>query len=106
MTYRIVTVLLLPIVPELSACRQGIAAGRPRPTIGPWSTAGRRSKRSSPTSVTDPAGRFDPPGDDERQSFRNALTRYVGRPVARRDSGGKDIPAACGTLAGAGQGLS
>jgi 23S rRNA (adenine2503-C2)-methyltransferase len=50
--------------------------------------------------VTDPTGRYHPPGDDERRSFRDALTRYVGQPVVRRYSGGKDIRAACGTLAG------
>ncbi len=52
--------------------------------------------------VTDATGRFQPPGDDERQKFRDALTRHVGQPVVRRYSGGKDIQAACGTLAGAG----
>jgi 23S rRNA (adenine2503-C2)-methyltransferase len=51
--------------------------------------------------VTDPTGRFRPPGDDERRAFRDALTRHVGQPVVRRYSGGKDIAAACGTLAGA-----
>jgi 23S rRNA (adenine2503-C2)-methyltransferase len=50
--------------------------------------------------VTDPTGRFHPPDDDERRSFRNALTRFVGQPVVRRYSGGQDIQAACGTLAG------
>ncbi len=50
--------------------------------------------------VTDPTGRFHPPDDDERRAFRDALTRHVGQPVVRRYSGGKDIQAACGTLAG------
>ncbi len=50
--------------------------------------------------VTDPTGRFRPPDAQELQAFRDALTRYVGQPVARRYSGGKDILAACGTLAG------
>ncbi len=50
--------------------------------------------------VTDPTGRFRPPGDEERRAFRDALTRHVGQPVVRRYSGGKDIRAACGTLAG------
>jgi 23S rRNA (adenine2503-C2)-methyltransferase len=50
--------------------------------------------------VTDPTGRFQPPGDEERRRFRDALTQYVGQPVVRRYSGGKDIRAACGTLAG------
>ncbi len=51
--------------------------------------------------VTDPTGRFSPPSADEMRAFRDALSRYVGQPVVRRYSGGKDILAACGTLAGA-----
>ncbi len=50
--------------------------------------------------VTDPEGRYRPPNDDERQAFRDALTRHVGQPIVRRYSGGRDIEAACGTLAG------
>lgn len=50
--------------------------------------------------VTDPTGRFRPPDADEMQLFRDALSRHVGQPVVRRYSGGKDIQAACGTLAG------
>jgi 23S rRNA (adenine2503-C2)-methyltransferase len=50
--------------------------------------------------VTDTAGQFRPPDADELRSFRDALTRYVGQPVVRRYSGGADIQAACGTLAG------
>jgi 23S rRNA (adenine2503-C2)-methyltransferase len=52
--------------------------------------------------VTDPTGRFQPPTAGERAIFRDALTQYVGQPVVRRYSGGADIQAACGTLAGAG----
>ena len=51
--------------------------------------------------VTDATGRFSPPGDAELRAFRDALTRHVGQPTVRRYSGGKDILAACGTLAGA-----
>ena len=50
--------------------------------------------------VTDPTGRFRPPATDELSAFRDALSRHVGQPVVRRYSGGKDIQAACGTLAG------
>jgi 23S rRNA (adenine2503-C2)-methyltransferase len=50
--------------------------------------------------VTDPSGRFRAPEAWELQEFRNALTRHVGQPIVRRYSGGKDILAACGTLAG------
>ncbi len=50
--------------------------------------------------VTDPTGRFHPPSPGEMSDFRDALSRHVGQPVVRRYSGGKDIQAACGTLAG------
>lgn len=50
--------------------------------------------------VTDPTGRFQAPGPDELAAFRDALSRHVGQPVVRRYSGGADIQAACGTLAG------
>ncbi len=50
--------------------------------------------------VTDPTGRFQPPDEAEMKAFRDALTRHVGQPVVRRYSGGKEIQAACGTLAG------
>ncbi len=52
--------------------------------------------------VTDPTGRYRPPSDEELRAFRDALTRHVGQPIVRRYSGGADIDAACGTLAGAG----
>ena len=51
--------------------------------------------------VTDTTGRFHKPSDNEMQVFRDALTKYVKQPVVRRYSGGADINAACGTLAGA-----
>ena len=50
--------------------------------------------------VHDSSGRFYPPSPDEMAIFRDALTRYVRQPVVRRYSGGADINAACGTLAG------
>src|SRR4051812_27446985 len=50
--------------------------------------------------VTDPTGRFQAPTADELRTFRDALSHHVGQPVVRRYSGGKDILAACGTLAG------
>jgi 23S rRNA (adenine2503-C2)-methyltransferase len=51
--------------------------------------------------VTDPTGRFCPPSGEELARFRDALSRHVGQPIVRRYSGGADIQAACGTLAGA-----
>ena len=50
--------------------------------------------------VNDADGRFAPPGDDERNAFRDALRKHLQAPVIRRYSGGKDISAACGMLAG------
>lgn len=52
--------------------------------------------------VNDPSGRFRPPAAAELGSFRDALRRHLGMPVARRYSGGADIRAACGMLAGCG----
>jgi 23S rRNA (adenine2503-C2)-methyltransferase len=50
--------------------------------------------------VNDPSGRFRPPSRAELHSFRDALRVKLGMPVARRYSGGLDIHAACGMLAG------
>ena len=50
--------------------------------------------------VTDLTGRFSPPSPEELRAFRDALTRHLGQPVVRRYSGGADIQAACGNLAG------
>ena len=50
--------------------------------------------------VNDPTGRFHPPSPEELRRFRDALTAHLGVPVDRRYSGGKDIHAACGMLAG------
>ncbi len=50
--------------------------------------------------VNDPSGRFRPPDKAELDAFRDALRAHVGVPVARRYSGGQDINAACGMLAG------
>ncbi len=50
--------------------------------------------------VTDPTGRFAPPTPEEIRAFRDALSHHLAQPVVRRYSGGKDIQAACGTLAG------
>jgi 23S rRNA (adenine2503-C2)-methyltransferase len=50
--------------------------------------------------VNDPSGRFKSPPAGELSEFRDALRRHLGMPVARRYSGGQDIHAACGMLAG------
>lgn len=50
--------------------------------------------------VTDTSGRYQPPGAEELSLFRNALGRHLRQPIARRYSGGKDIRASCGALAG------
>lgn len=50
--------------------------------------------------VNDPGGCFLPPDAAERARFRDALRRHLAAPVIRRYSGGQDIHAACGMLAG------
>ena len=50
--------------------------------------------------VNDATGRFRPPGPEELAAFRDALRKHLKMPVARRYSGGQDISAACGMLAG------
>lgn len=50
--------------------------------------------------VNDPTGRFRPPGKEELQAFRDALTEHLGMPVVRRYSGGQDVYGGCGMLAG------
>lgn len=48
--------------------------------------------------VTDPTGKYLPPTPEELKAFRDYL-QVLGAPIARRYSGGKEIGAACGTLA-------
>jgi 23S rRNA (adenine2503-C2)-methyltransferase len=50
--------------------------------------------------VNDPGDRFRPPSAEELSAFRDILRAELGAPVARRYSGGRDIQAACGMLAG------
>ena len=54
--------------------------------------------------VNDATGRFRPPSAEELAAFRDALRRHLNMPVARRYSGGQDVHAACGMLAGAASG--
>ena len=49
--------------------------------------------------VTDETGLYQPPTEADLSAFRSALSEALGVPVVRRYSGGKDIGAACGTLA-------
>ncbi len=51
-------------------------------------------------AVNDPTGRLKPPSAEQLRIFRDALTARLGVPVGRRYSGGADIAAACGMLAG------
>ena len=50
--------------------------------------------------VNDPTGATRPPSPNELSAFLDALRLHVGAPIGRRYSGGKDIFAACGMLAG------
>jgi 23S rRNA (adenine2503-C2)-methyltransferase len=50
--------------------------------------------------VSDDTGRYRPPTAEELAAFHQALDEALGAPVVRRYSGGQEIGAACGTLAG------
>lgn len=50
--------------------------------------------------VNDASGRFKPPGKAEVNTFINIIREEVNCPIAVRYSGGKDVHAACGMLAG------
>jgi len=50
--------------------------------------------------VQDPDGHYHPPGETERRAFRDALSARLGQPTVWRYSGGAEIGAACGMLAG------
>jgi 23S rRNA (adenine2503-C2)-methyltransferase len=50
--------------------------------------------------VSDPTGRFRPPSEAERGRFLDALRAEAGVPFVRRYSGGQDVFAGCGMLAG------
>jgi 23S rRNA (adenine2503-C2)-methyltransferase len=60
-------------------------------------TAGLRVKINL-IDVSDETGRYRPPSAEEMAAFRDALDA-LGAPVVRRYSGGREIGAACGTLA-------
>jgi 23S rRNA (adenine2503-C2)-methyltransferase len=49
--------------------------------------------------VNDASGQFQPPDAAELAAFRDAL-QALGQPIVRRYSGGKDVLAGCGMLAG------
>ena len=50
--------------------------------------------------VNDPTGVFLKPSAEELKTFRDALNEELRQPVVRRYSGGQDINAGCGMLAG------
>jgi 23S rRNA (adenine2503-C2)-methyltransferase len=56
--------------------------------------------------VTDTSGKYKRPTESEMSLFRDALSEHLRQPVVRRYSGGADIQAACGTLAGGAENVS
>jgi 23S rRNA (adenine2503-C2)-methyltransferase len=50
--------------------------------------------------VNDPSKEYSPPSEDELNRFRDFLRIHLKMPVSRRYSGGKEVNAACGLLAG------
>jgi 23S rRNA (adenine2503-C2)-methyltransferase len=113
---------LLPIektypLPELmEAVREYHAATRKRITLAWTMIKGVNTRREDAQAlaklieglpvlidlidVNDATGRYQPPDPVERKAFRDALTDEVAMPVAWRYSGGQDIRAGCGMLAG------
>jgi len=105
-----------PVLEVVAAARRHALARRTRVTLAYVCIAGENTGEEDARAlgeligdtpvrvdlieVTDPTGRFQPPGSEELRVFRDALSRHVGQPIVRRYSGGKDILAACGTLAG------
>jgi 23S rRNA (adenine2503-C2)-methyltransferase len=104
-------------LPELGeAIREHAAAIRGRVTIAWVMVAGFNTGREDAEDlgrllkgvplridlidVADPSGTYAPPGDDEREAFKKALTDATGQMVVRRYSGGSEISAGCGQLAG------
>jgi 23S rRNA (adenine2503-C2)-methyltransferase len=53
--------------------------------------------------VNDATGAYLPPSAEEFKAFRDAL-QILGQPIVRRYSGGKDVQAGCGMLAGLAEG--
>jgi len=111
---------LLPVertypIPELiAAIREHAAARRERAMIAYVMIRGWNTGREDAAAlrdafdgipikldlieVTDPTGRYLPPTLDELSAFRDHL-QILRAPIVRRYSGGKEIGAACGTLA-------
>jgi 23S rRNA (adenine2503-C2)-methyltransferase len=113
---------LLPIenrfpLPELmAALRDYHAATRKRVTLA-WTLIGGENTRPEDArqlaeltaglpvrldliDVNDTTGRFAPPAQRELDAFLDALRSEAGVPIARRYSGGQDVNAGCGMLAG------
>ena len=106
-----------PVAEVMAAARRHALARRDRITLAYVCIAGENTSEDDARAlgdligdtpvrldlidVADATGRFHPPSPDQMRAFRDALTRHVGQPVVRRYSGGQDIAAACGTLAGA-----
>jgi 23S rRNA (adenine2503-C2)-methyltransferase len=103
-----------PISELAAAVREHAAASRTRVTLAYVAISGANMDRQAAEEigrlfagvkvkinlidVNDPAGNFLPPTDAEIAEFRAELSRFS-IPVTRRYAGGRDINAACGTLA-------
>ncbi len=107
---------LYPLPELMAALRDHQAATRRRATLAWTLIAGFNTGREDARQlaeltralpltldlidVNDASGSFLPPSADELAMFRDHLREHLGMPVARRYSGGQDIHAACGMLAG------
>lgn len=103
-----------PLDAMVPAIRDYAAASKTRVTLAYVAVSGQNMDRQAAASlarrfdgirikvnlidVNDGEGHFVPPTDDEIASFRDELSRF-GIPLVRRYAGGREIGAACGTLA-------
>jgi 23S rRNA (adenine2503-C2)-methyltransferase len=108
-----------PLAELVPAIREYAAATRGRVTLAYVAASGVNSSRQAAhdlarlfagvrvkidlIAVNDPQGHLQPPTEDEVRDFRDELSKFAS-PLVRRYAGGRDICAACGTLAATRQG--
>jgi 23S rRNA (adenine2503-C2)-methyltransferase len=108
-----------PLVELAQAIREYAAATKGRVTLAYVAVSGLNMSRQQAhdlamlfdgvrvkinlIDVNDATGAFLPPTDAEVQNFRDELSQFA-IPLSRRYAGGRDIGAACGTLAATRQG--
>jgi 23S rRNA (adenine2503-C2)-methyltransferase len=103
-----------PLADVAAAVREYAAASKSRVTLAYVAISGVNMSRQAAQDlarlfagvrvkvnliqVNDASGRFQPPTESEVRAFRDELSKFA-IPLVRRYAGGRDIDAACGTLA-------